>query len=143
MSITSHGYDMDGVRSRISKYQRSHGQQTRGFCVCRKFLHTQRADVCGPLLAQQIRNALFRMRSFVERGLAKGMTCRACLFLTTKGGMLLITNGDCSAGFGIQPQSQHGDHTVGNCGLLREPHHNQVHRILHGVKLQCCILTLF
>ena len=56
--------------------------------------------------------------------------------------MPLITNGDCSAGFGIQPQSQHGDHTVGNCGLLREPHHNQVHRILYGVKFQCLLFLL-
>lgn len=29
------------------------------------------------LLGQQIRNALYRMRGFVERGLAKGMTCRS------------------------------------------------------------------
>ena len=37
----------------------------------------KRIDVCGPLLAQQVRTALFRVRAFVERGLAKGMTCNS------------------------------------------------------------------
>ena len=56
----------------------------------------KRVDVCGPLLGQQIRNALFRMRGFVvldrswmhdpeaERGLAKGMTCRSQMALAVR-----------------------------------------------------------
>ena len=44
----------------------------------------KRIDVCGPLLAQQIRNALIRMRGFVERGLAKGMTCRSQMALAVR-----------------------------------------------------------
>jgi DNA-directed RNA polymerase beta subunit len=37
----------------------------------------KRMDVCGTLLSQQLRNALYRMRGYVERGLAKGMACRS------------------------------------------------------------------
>ena len=44
----------------------------------------KRVDVCGPLLMQQVRNALFRMRGFVERGLAKGMTCRSQMALAVR-----------------------------------------------------------
>ena len=33
---------------------------------------------------QQVRNALFRMRGFVERGLAKGMTCRSQMALAVR-----------------------------------------------------------
>jgi DNA-directed RNA polymerase beta subunit len=44
----------------------------------------KRIDVCGPLLCQQVRNALFRMRGYVERGLAKGMTCRSQVALAVR-----------------------------------------------------------
>ena len=43
------------------------------------FMGNKRIDVCGTLLAQQIRNALYRMRGFVERNLAKAMTCNSQL----------------------------------------------------------------
>ena len=47
------------------------------FADCHGAPGNKRVDVCGTLLGQQIRNALYRMRGFVERGLAKGMTCRS------------------------------------------------------------------
>ena len=62
------------------------------------FMGNKRIDICGTLLAQQIRNALYRMRGFVdmgntdgesvcvfsiphppERNLAKAMTCNSQL----------------------------------------------------------------
>lgn len=44
----------------------------------------KRIDVCGPLLGQQIRNAFYRMRSYVERRLAKDMTCRSQIALAVR-----------------------------------------------------------
>ena len=39
------------------------------------FVGNKRVEVCGVLLGQQVRNAIFRMRGFVERNVAKTMTC--------------------------------------------------------------------